>query len=109
MRTAKDGEAHVLSGLRRLFDKEDSRSDVAIDEKYVPIVSNGTVFIPVNYKTADSPYNGIDVAQECSESRMVILGELKNERGISEVKLKDSYDNLPENFRSQLHNTGVVG
>jgi hypothetical protein len=102
-------KTYVVSGSRRFFGKKDFGEDVTIDEKYVPVVSNGTVFIPVNFETADCPYNGIDAARQYPESRMVILGEFKNERGINEVKLRDSYDNLPANFKSQLNYTGVVG
>ncbi|NLH02029.1 MAG: copper amine oxidase N-terminal domain-containing protein [Clostridiales bacterium] len=104
-----NGETYVLSGQRYYFTKEGSGDYVIIDEKYVPMVSDGIVFIPVNYETADSPYNGINAAREYPESRMVILADFKNERGINEVKLNDSYDNLPANFRSQLHYTGIVG
>jgi hypothetical protein len=103
-----NGETYVLTGQRYFFTKEGSGDYVAIDEKFVPIVSNGIVFIPVNYKTPDSPYNGINAAQEYPESRMVILADFKNERGINEVKLNDFYDNLPVDFRSQLQYTGIV-
>ncbi len=109
-----NGETYVVSGERLLFNKDETfNTTVAVDEKYVPIVSNNVVFIPVNFTARiypiNVPDNGIYTTCEHPESRMVILGGLENERGINEVKLKDSYDDLSASFRSQLQSAGVVG
>ena len=104
-----NGETYVVSGSREFFGKRDFSGDVAIDEKYVPVVSSGTVFIPINFTTPRCPYNGINAARGYPESRMAILGDFENEWGINEVKLKDSYDDLPASFRSQLQYSGIAG
>lgn len=100
-----NGSFYEVSGSR--FDFSKAWDTVAIDDKYVPIELNGTVFVPSSFPV--SPYNGINDVRPCPESRMVIIGGFKNERGVSEVKLMDSYDSLPENFKSQLKYAGVVG
>ena len=100
-----NGSSYEVSGSRYDFNK--TWDTVAIDDKYVPIELNGTVFVPTDFPT--SPYNGINDVRPCPESRMVILGGYENERGVNEVKLMDSYDSLPEEFKSQLTPLGVVG
>lgn len=104
-----NGKTYVVSGSREFFGEKNSDTPIAVDEKYVPVVSNGTVFIPADFD-GHYPYNGINAGvRQYPESRMVILGGFENERGINEIKLKDSYDDLPVSFRSQLQYIGVVG
>jgi len=105
-----NGEAFEVSGSRTDFTKE--WASVEIDDNYVPLVSNNTVFIPSNFTERCYPSSGspsIASARECPISRMVILGGFENERGVNEVKLMDFYDTLPEDFKSHLKYAGVVG
>ncbi len=105
-----NGEAFEVSGSRTDFSKE--WDTVEIDDNYAPLVLNNTVFIPASFTDRCYPRSGspsIAWAHPCPISRMVILGEFENERGVDEVKLMDFYDTLPEDFKSQLQYAGVVG
>ena len=101
-----NGETYEVSVLNRNCSA--SNDSLTVDENFVPLILEGTVYIPVNF-TADYCPNIIAAVREYPGAKMVILGGFENERGVNEVKIRDDYDNLPEDIKSQLNYAGVIG
>ncbi|MGE4354583.1 MAG: stalk domain-containing protein, partial [Oscillospiraceae bacterium] len=104
---AVNGETYEVSGNRSYFST--SNDSVAVDDNFVPVIMDGTVFIPDGFRGVYCPVsNALMNTREYPQSRMVILGGFENEQGINEVKLLNTYDLLPADFRTQFNYTGVV-
>ena len=104
---AVNGKSYEVSGSRSYFST--SNDSVAVDDNFVPVIMDGTVFIPDGFRGAYCPEsNALMISREYTQSRMVILGGFENEQGINEVKLMNTYDLLPADFRAQFHYAGVV-
>jgi hypothetical protein len=103
-----DGEAYMAHKVRYSFGKENDEPEyVAVDEKYAPILYDGTVFIPFDFKGYQAPEYSSWKAYPAS--RMVINSRFSNdERSIGDVRLRISYDDLSSDFKSKLNYAGVV-
>jgi len=105
-----NGETYTVYGSRELF--KFPKEFITVDENYVPVIINNTVYIPSQFTAKyDCPYYSVLAGiSEYPETRSVILGgfSYKDERGIREVKLEDTYDDLPEYFRESLNYEGIV-
>ncbi|MGI5986372.1 MAG: hypothetical protein GXY01_07930 [Clostridiales bacterium] len=101
-----NGENYEVPENKTLFS---TQTAAAVGDKYVPLLSNGIVYLPSGFTAYQCPYNSIlSAAREYPQSRMVILGILQNEQGINEVKLFDTYDTLPIDFRSKFNYAGII-
>lgn len=103
---AVNGKTYEVSGSRLYFST--SNDSVAVDDNFVPVIMDGTVFIPDGFRGAYCPNNALMISREYPQSLMVILGGFENEQGINEVKLLNTYDLLPADFRAQFTYIGVV-
>lgn len=101
-----NGKQYEVSGLRYAF--YGFNETIPIDESFTPIIVNGVVFIPNEFRTPDCPHTYISAAGVEEDAEAIILGYYLNEMGIHEVKIGYVYDYLPDDLKAGLTYAGVV-